>query len=168
MESRTLDFGRFLVVLSVLLAVVPGEVVPSTGYPQEFEQEGDAVHLEPPSPTALVTAISPPGDSVDVDAATGAKVTAAMSQLPLYFVENQGQLDDHVAYTPAVLQRIAADADACRADVLLTTQKDFPKLAGADLGKPIWQLAVQMKLVEGQEDLVQKLNVLLPRGTSDE
>jgi hypothetical protein len=32
------------------------------------------------------------------DAATKGRVQAMLAQLPLYFVENRGQVDEHVAY----------------------------------------------------------------------
>jgi len=68
-------------------------------------------------------------------------------------------LDDHAACTPALLADIAADARRGGAELLVTTQKDHVKLdsAAAAAGLPIWQVAVEIELVEGGEQLVRRI-----------
>ena len=63
-------------------------------------------------------------------------------------------LADHVVYTPQRLAELAAEADAADAEILLTTQKDHVKLAGMDVPRPIWQLAVRMEVTGGADALV--------------
>jgi len=68
--------------------------------------------------------------------------------------------DDHVAYTPA---RIDAIRHACRdgrAELLVTTEKDFVKLAGVSLPVPLWRLAVVMNIVEGEQQLIDRIKNL--------
>jgi len=71
-------------------------------------------------------------------------------------------LDDHAAYPPAVVQHLARAADAGGAEILLTTQKDFVKLAGVEVGKPLWQLIVKMEIVEGREEVAHTIEALSP------
>jgi tetraacyldisaccharide 4'-kinase len=66
-------------------------------------------------------------------------------------------LDDHVAYTKGVVDALRAAADKAGAEMLVTTQKDGVKLPGADLGRPIHQLAVEIEIAEGREELVRRL-----------
>jgi tetraacyldisaccharide 4'-kinase len=66
-------------------------------------------------------------------------------------------LDDHVAYTPAVLAALRQAAGACDADVAITTQKDAVKLPAAALPRAVWQLAVRMKILDGREALVRRI-----------
>ncbi len=63
--------------------------------------------------------------------------------------------DDHVAYTQQRVERVRSEAREC--GVLVTTQKDFVKLAGIDLGGDLWGIEVEMEIVEGEEELVAKL-----------
>jgi tetraacyldisaccharide 4'-kinase len=66
-------------------------------------------------------------------------------------------LDDHVDYSPEVLERLRQEAARCKGQVLMTTQKDFVKLTGADLGAPVLQLAVEMQIVGGQAELLERI-----------
>ena len=66
-------------------------------------------------------------------------------------------LDDHVAYTPDVIESLAALAAGSVADICVTTQKDFVKLTGVELPLPVWRLAVGIKLVEGEGELIEKI-----------
>jgi hypothetical protein len=62
---------------------------------------GLAVSAAPPAARAASSNIKPPDvthEMAQPDAATKARVQAALAQLPLYFVENRGQVDEHVAY----------------------------------------------------------------------
>ena len=78
----------------------------------------------------------------------------------------QVALEDHVAYTPAVLARIAEAAQAADAPLLLTTEKDAVKLTGKDLGLPLWRLAVEMEITEGRDELLRLIDEVsgLPSG----
>ncbi len=73
----------------------------------------------------------------------------------------QRSFDDHIAYTPEILTALRDTAQRSDADVLVTTQKDFVKLTDADLGKEIWELAVQIQIVEGQDDLAEQLRLII-------
>ena len=75
-------------------------------------------------------------------------------------IVGRAELDDHVHYTDDVLRRLRENASACRAEIALTTQKDGVKLAGADLGAALWQLAIEMELTEGEAALVEKIRRL--------
>ncbi len=79
--------SSFAVVALLFLALMPG--APAGGLPQDY-QNGLTGYSPPPDP------FTPLPDSVD--AATHARVEAALNQLPLYFIENQGQLDERAAY----------------------------------------------------------------------
>jgi len=62
-------------------------------------------------------------------------------------------LADHAVYTPRIVAELADEADRAEAKVLLTTQKDYIKLAGMDLPRPVWQLVVAIEITSGAEDL---------------
>jgi len=66
-------------------------------------------------------------------------------------------LPDHVNYTDAVVAEVRRAADSAGADLLVTTQKDHVKLAGPDLGLDVWQLAVEMAVVDGEAELAAKI-----------
>jgi tetraacyldisaccharide 4'-kinase len=66
-------------------------------------------------------------------------------------------LDDHVAYTPEVLGRVAAARRQCGAELIVTTDKDETKLPAAGLDRPAWTLAVRMRIVDGEEPLRQRI-----------
>lgn len=69
-------------------------------------------------------------------------------------------LDDHAAYTAALLAEIAADAARAGADVLLTTQKDHVKLAELPApALPLWQLAVRLAITQGERELTSRIHV---------
>ncbi len=67
---------------------------------------------------------------------------------------------DHVDYTDQLLGVLAQQAEACGAEVLVTTQKDAVKLHAASLGRPIWSLAVRMKLTAGEASLRERLRAV--------
>ena len=71
-------------------------------------------------------------------------------------------LADHVEYTDAAAADIARMAADSGADVLVTTQKDYVKLGGTDLGGKVWQLVVEMAIVEGEGELIE--TVLMAAG----
>jgi len=69
-------------------------------------------------------------------------------------------LADHAAYTRELLADLAAEAEAAGAEAMVTTQKDYVKIAAAGAAGAagrVWQLAVTMELVEGAEQLGRKL-----------
>ena len=66
-------------------------------------------------------------------------------------------LPDHVDYTDAVAADIRKAARDAAADLLVTTQKDHVKLAGKDLGPDVWQLAVEIAIVDGEAELGAKI-----------
>jgi tetraacyldisaccharide 4'-kinase len=67
-------------------------------------------------------------------------------------------LDDHAAYTPALLAEFAAEAARAGAEVLLTTQKDHVKLSWlASCPMPLWQLAVQVAVTQGEQELAERV-----------
>jgi len=66
-------------------------------------------------------------------------------------------LDDHAAYTPELLRRLVAEAKRSEAGILVTTQKDYVKLAAMGAAPRVWQLAVRMDIVGGHERLVRRV-----------
>jgi len=62
-------------------------------------------------------------------------------------------LGDHVRYTSKVIDSLNRAADDTQVELLVTTQKDFVKLQGVSFGRPLWQLAVEIELVEGPRAL---------------
>ncbi|MHC4984236.1 MAG: tetraacyldisaccharide 4'-kinase [Planctomycetota bacterium] len=79
---------------------------------------------------------------------------AAVGRLGANIVARRA-LDDHVDYTPAIIDSLNRAAAEARADFLVTTQKDFVKLQDARFDRPVWQLAVEMKIVEGPRALAE-------------
>jgi len=72
-------------------------------------------------------------------------------------------LGDHAVYDSAALERLRKAASANRCLLFLTTQKDFVKLPAEQFPHPVWQLAVRMKITEGQEELIASLRGTLRR-----
>jgi len=66
-------------------------------------------------------------------------------------------LEDHVEYTKEVIEWLRQEAIRCGAELLITTQKDAVKLAGAKLPLPLWILEVRMEVVGGREELLRKI-----------
>ncbi|MBI5723627.1 MAG: tetraacyldisaccharide 4'-kinase [Planctomycetes bacterium] len=65
--------------------------------------------------------------------------------------------DDHCPYGPDHLVRIKSIADACKPDLLLTTQKDMVKLKGTNLGAPLAALKIRIDLTAGRQELESKI-----------
>jgi len=63
-------------------------------------------------------------------------------------------LGDHVAYDAGRLAAICQSADDVGADLLVTTEKDYVKLEGMTLERPVWRLAVEMDITDGRDALV--------------
>ncbi len=76
-------------------------------------------------------------------------------------VVGQKALLDHVQYTPNLVGQLSRSAEQRKADILLTTQKDAVKLAGAEFSRPLWQLAVRMEITDGRKELIEKIHKVL-------
>ncbi len=72
--------------------------------------------------------------------------------------------DDHVAYTPQLIDSLRRATSNCDSQILLTTQKDAVKLTGADLGRPLWTLAVEIEVTEGELPLLDRIQAALAAG----
>lgn len=68
-------------------------------------------------------------------------------------------LEDHCQYTPQLLEELSAMAGQAEAQLAVTTQKDYVKIGPSPLELPLWQLAIEMDLTEGREELARILNV---------
>ncbi len=66
-------------------------------------------------------------------------------------------LNDHVEYTDELLAGLRSLVEKHNPDVLVTTQKDQVKLSAASLGRPIWTLAIEIEIVEGEAELIRKV-----------
>lgn len=69
-------------------------------------------------------------------------------------------LPDHAPYTPHLLADLGRQASACGAQVIVTTQKDAVKFSDLPSPLPLWQLVMEIRIVEGEEELVKKLSQL--------
>ncbi len=63
-------------------------------------------------------------------------------------------LADHAKYTQSLLDKISCLAGEHGAELLVTTQKDFVKLGGLLAALPIYQVVVEMRIVEGEAELL--------------
>ena len=72
-------------------------------------------------------------------------------------VVSRRTFDDHVAYTPEIVESLGSEARRCRAEILISTQKDLVKLADAELDGPLWQLAVEIAVTQGGAELLEKI-----------
>ncbi|MHC4986137.1 MAG: tetraacyldisaccharide 4'-kinase [Planctomycetota bacterium] len=72
------------------------------------------------------------------------------------------EFDDHVDYTAEVVERINQMAEQCDAKILLTTQKDAVKLSGLEFERPLRVLVVEMDVVTGRQELLDRLDEVAP------
>ena len=72
-------------------------------------------------------------------------------------VAGKMELDDHIHYTDDVIRSVRENASGCGAEVLVTTQKDGVKITSPETGLPLWELAVEMELVDGEATLAEKI-----------
>ena len=73
-------------------------------------------------------------------------------------------LDDHAEYTKPTIDAINLAAEASTAKAFITTQKDFPKLKilrTANLDLPLWQLAIEIQIIDGQDHLTKLIKKTL-------
>ena len=126
---------------------------------------GASLHAAAHRPVRL---IDPAGTEHPVGALAGRKVAAfcGIARPESFFDTLRGLgvdvvatrvLPDHVEYTDAMAADIARMAGDGGGEILVTTQKDYVKLVGEDLGGGVWQLVVEMTLVEGEAELVEKV-----------
>ena len=124
-----------------------------------------SIHLGVHKPTGL---IDNDGRQLPLDDISGRKVLIFAGignpQAFITTVENLGAepvdfciFSDHQKYSPAVIQRIYDRADASGAEILVTTEKDYVKLAEFEFDRPVWQVAVEMDIARGRRELVDKL-----------
>jgi len=108
------------------------------------------------------------GRSMSIEDVAGRKVLAfcgvANSDPFFKLLENLGcevlcrhSFDDHVAYTRQMVCSLRQSVSDCGAELAVTTAKDFIKVSGADLGKELWQLEVEMKVTEGRQELIDRI-----------
>jgi tetraacyldisaccharide 4'-kinase len=64
---------------------------------------------------------------------------------------------DHAPYDQDIADSLSRDGCHCDAELLVTTTKDHVKLAGLALDRPVWQLAVEMDVTDGREQLLKLL-----------
>lgn len=77
-----------------------------------------------------------------------------LRQLPGGFAGREW-FPDHWGYAPRDLERVRAAAQAAGAGLILTTEKDWVKVAdliGAAQGMPIWRLELAVQFADGDED----------------
>ncbi len=66
-------------------------------------------------------------------------------------------LEDHAAYTPELIARLKRAGDEARAEIFATTQKDAVKLDGRRLGRSVWEVWIEIDILEGRDELIEKL-----------
>jgi tetraacyldisaccharide-1-P 4'-kinase len=88
----------------------------------------------------------------------GAKVLAATA------------LNDHAPYSTARLAEIADQARRSGAEAMVTTQKDHVRLAhqAAPSVPPIWQLAIEMDVMAGRDELLARIDKAATDGKKEE
>ena len=69
-------------------------------------------------------------------------------------------LEDHVHYTAALQADLQAAADDTDADMVITTQKDHVKLADTDLGPRTWQLVMELDVIAGGDEILEKIRAV--------
>ena len=66
---------------------------------------------------------------------------------------------DHHVYTESDLQTIEHEMKRCEAEWIVTTQKDEQKLASLNTDLPIFVLAIELVITEGEKVLLEKLQI---------
>ncbi len=113
-----------------------------------------------------VKIIDEKGDELPPDALSGRKVCAfaGLGNPDAFFatltdigarIAEKVSFSDHAAYDSAAIERVSnANAEA---EVLVTTEKDYVKLAEFSLERPVWRLVVEMRITEGEQTLVEMI-----------
>ena len=133
------------------------------------------VHLAVHRPTA---GMDEQGRPVELEALTGAPALAfcGLGNPGGFFgtLQRQGvplagrmEFDDHVDYTADVVERINQTVEQCDAKVLLTTQKDAVKLSGLQFDRPLRVLKVEMDVVTGRQELLDRIDQVAPPAVGD-
>lgn len=68
---------------------------------------------------------------------------------------------DHFAYGPADVEAMVEAARMASAEALLTTRKDFVKIADNPSDLPLWQLSVRVEITRGRERLCERVEKVL-------
>ena len=124
-----------------------------------------SIHMGVHKPTGL---IDQDGKELPLDDITGRKVLifAGIGNPRAFIttVENLGAepvdfciFSDHQKYGPAVIRRLYERSDAAGAEILVTTEKDYVKLAEFEFDRPVWQVVVEMDISRGRGELIDKL-----------
>ncbi len=106
------------------------------------------------------------GDELPPDALIGRKVCAfaGLGNPDAFFatltdigarIAEKVSFGDHVAYDSAAIERISSAS--AEAEVLITTEKDYVKLAEFSPARPVWRLVVEMRITDGERTLVEKI-----------
>lgn len=69
-------------------------------------------------------------------------------------------LDDHFPYDADSMERLCdscLERAGCQANLHITTQKDYVKLSGLPSNHAVWQLVIEMELVSGRDELLDKI-----------
>jgi tetraacyldisaccharide 4'-kinase len=66
-------------------------------------------------------------------------------------------LGDHVHYSAALLTELCEQARQCGCELMITTQKDYVKIDPGKVAIPLWQLAIEIDVVEGRDELLGQL-----------
>ena len=72
--------------------------------------------------------------------------------------------DDHHCYTQEDIAKICKEGERFKADLILTTQKDWAKIAAmvpADKGRPFAYLAIELKFITGENQLKRLIDDVL-------
>ncbi len=73
-------------------------------------------------------------------------------------VVGQCILEDHCEYTPQLLEELSAMASQSDAQLVVTTQKDYVKIAANRFELPLWQLAVEMDITDGRQEFIERIS----------
>ena len=129
---------------------------------------GVSIHAAVHRPTKF---IDENGQPLPLDAVSGRKVCAFCGignpqqffecLSPLYArVVARLAFDDHAVFTPEAFNVLRDACEGGAAELLVTTQKDFVRMSmagGGELPRPVWQLAAEMQIVEGEGELLARL-----------
>ncbi|MDZ4724480.1 MAG: tetraacyldisaccharide 4'-kinase [candidate division Zixibacteria bacterium] len=75
------------------------------------------------------------------------------------------EFSDHQIYTPSILEKIKKQAEKRKAEVIVTTGKDWVKLGGFDFGREIYFLNLVLDLNPSEEHLTRFLKSQLQLGS---